>query len=124
VTLFAGVAFAAPYDKSGITDWTTPPAPGPEPTFTPPTPKRIKLPNGMALLVVENHALPIASMVLVVPGAGSASDPKSKPGIAAFTADMLDEGAGGLSAIQNKIGSARRSRSARPRTTPKLACRR
>ena len=59
-----------------------------------------KLKNGMSLLVIENHALPIVSMQLVVPGAGAACDPEGKGGLAAFTADLLDEGAGGLSAIQ------------------------
>ena len=99
LALSAG-AVAAPYDKSGISDWTQPPAPSAEPTFTPPTPHRMRLANGMALLVIENHKLPIVSMSLVVPNAGSSTDPKGKPGLAAFTADLLDEGAGGLTAIQ------------------------
>ncbi|HEY6037992.1 MAG TPA: pitrilysin family protein [Kofleriaceae bacterium] len=99
VALTAG-AVAAPWDKSGITDWTKAPAAAAEPTFTPPTPHRMRLANGMALLVIENHKLPIVSMSLVVPNAGSATDPKGKPGLASFTADLLDEGAGGLSAIQ------------------------
>jgi zinc protease len=97
---FAASASAAPFDKSGIADWTKPPAAAPEPTFVPPTAKRMKLANGMALLVIENHKLPIVSMHLLVPGAGTAYDPKAKPGVAAFTADMLDEGAAGLNAIQ------------------------
>ena len=96
----AATSSGAPYDKSGIADWTQPPAPSTEPTFTPPTPHRMRLANGMALLVIENHKLPIVSMDLVVPNAGSATDPKGKPGLAAFTADLLDEGAGGLTAIQ------------------------
>jgi predicted Zn-dependent peptidase len=101
VTCFlATSALAAPFDKSGIADWTKAPAPTAEATFVPPTAKRLKLANGMALLVVENHKLPILAMTLVVPGAGTAYDPKAKPGLAAFTADMLDEGAGGLTAIQ------------------------
>jgi zinc protease len=83
-----------------VKDWTKPPAPTKEPTFKAPVAKRLKLKNGMALLVVENHKLPILSMVLVVPGAGSADDPKGKFGVASFTADLLDEGAGGLSPIQ------------------------
>ncbi|HEY4055853.1 MAG TPA: pitrilysin family protein [Kofleriaceae bacterium] len=87
------------FPGSAIQDWTKTPAPTKEPTFTPPAAKRLKLANGMALLVVENHKLPIASMVLVVPNAGSAADPKGKYGLASFTGDMLDEGAGGLSAI-------------------------
>lgn len=89
----------APFDKSGIEDWTKPPPPTAEPTFKPPVAKRSKLRNGMSLLLVENHALPIVSMQLVLPGAGGAADPSAKGGLAAFTADLLDEGAGGLSAI-------------------------
>ena len=87
------------FDQSGIADWTKPPAPTTEPTFKPPVAKRLKLKNGMSLLVVENHKLPIVSISIVVPGAGSSSDPKGKGGLASFTADLLDEGAGGMSAI-------------------------
>ena len=68
----------------------------------------------MSLLVIENHALPIVSMSLVVPGAGAATDPTGKVGVAAFTADLLDEGAGGLSAIeiaeeQDRLGASIRA---------------
>ena len=90
---------AAPFDKSGIADWTKVPAPTAEPVFVPPVAKRMKLANGMALLVIENHKLPIIAMTLIVPGAGSSADPAGKAGLAAFTADLLDEGAGGLSAL-------------------------
>jgi predicted Zn-dependent peptidase len=101
----------APFDKSGIKDWTTPPKPTKEPTFNPPVVKRAKLANGMALLLVENHALPIVSLRMVVPGAGAATDPADKFGAASFTADILDEGAGGLSAIaiaeeQDRLGAS------------------
>ncbi len=96
---FTAEAGPSVFDKSGITDWTKPPAPTTEPTFKPPVGKRMKLKNGVQLLVVENHKLPIVSMTLVVPGAGYAADPKGKGGVAAFTADLLDEGAGGLSPI-------------------------
>jgi zinc protease len=104
--LLAATAQAAPpaapttFARSGIADWTKPPAPEAEPTFKPPVPRRLVLKNGLTVLVVENHALPIVAMRLVVPGAGAADDPTKKAGLAAFTADMLDEGAGGLSAIQ------------------------
>ncbi len=102
ILAIAFTADAAPsvFDKSGITDWAKRPAPTTEPAFTPPVGKRLKLKNGVQLLVVENHKLPIASMTLVVPGAGFAADPKGKGGLAAFTADLLDEGAGGLSPIE------------------------
>jgi zinc protease len=99
--LAAAPALAAPsvFDKSGISDWKTQPPPGKETAFKPPTAVRSKLKNGVQLLVVENHKLPIVSMALVVPGAGTAADPTGKGGLAAFTADLLDEGAGGLSPI-------------------------
>ncbi len=113
VFLASAVAFAQPADPfaaSPVKDWTKPPAATKEPTFKPPVAKRLKLKNGMALLVVENHNLPILSMVLVVPGAGSSGDPKGKYGLASFTADLLDEGAGGLSPIalaeeQDRLGA-------------------
>jgi zinc protease len=99
-TTLVAPALAAPYDKSSIADWTVAPAPTAEPTFTPPVAKRMRLANGMALLVVENHQLQIVSMELVIPNAGSATDPRAKPGLAALTADLLDEGAGGLTSLQ------------------------
>ena len=92
-------ASAAPFDKSGIADWTKPPAATAERAFTPPVAKRLRLANGLAVLVVENHTLPIAAMDLIVPGAGAAADPRQRAGLAAFTADMVDEGAGGMSAL-------------------------
>jgi zinc protease len=89
----------APFDRSGIADWIQPPAPGAEPASTPPTARRSKLKNGVAVVVIENHTLPIAAINVLVQGAGAAADPRHKRGLAAFTADMVDEGAGGLSAL-------------------------
>jgi len=110
VLLAAATASAAPFDKSGIADWTKAPPPAKEPAFKPPVAKRAKLKNGMSLLTVENHKLPIVSMTLIAPGAGASADPDGKAGLASFTADLLDEGAGGLSAIaiaeeQDRLGA-------------------
>jgi zinc protease len=112
VALLVGLApaGAAPFEKSGIADWTTPPASTAEPVFVPPVAQRMKLANGMAVLVIENRGLPIVAMQLLVPGAGSSMDPAGKGGLAAFTADLLDEGAGGLSALaiaeqQDRLGA-------------------
>ncbi len=104
----------APFEKSPVKDWTKAPPPTKEPAFKPPVAKRSKLKNGMSLLLVENHALPIVSMQLVLPGAGAANDPAGKGGLASFTADLLDEGAGGLSAIaiaeeQDRLGAGIRA---------------
>jgi zinc protease len=110
IAAVAGPAGAAPFDKSGIADWTVPPQPGPEPVFTPPVARRSQLGNGISVLIVENHTLPIAAIEVVVPGAGAAADPVQRGGLAAFTADMIDEGAGGLSAValaeeQRRLGA-------------------
>lgn len=102
VAAVAAVAVGAPnpvFKKSGITDWSAPPPPTAEPAFAAPVPVRLELANGIRLLVVENRQLPIASLMLVVAGAGAAADPAGKGGLAAFTADLLDEGAGGLGAL-------------------------
>lgn len=100
VALAAAVpAGAAPWETSGI-DWTKTPEVTAEPAFRAPRPKRVTLANGLKLVVVENHAVPLVAMELVVAGAGSASDPRGKSGLAAFAADLLDEGAGGLGALE------------------------
>ena len=49
------------------------------------------LANGLKLLIVEQHELPLADFVLLV-GSGSTADPAGKPGIANLTAQMLREG--------------------------------
>jgi predicted Zn-dependent peptidase len=96
----ATASAGSPWGKSGISDWTKVPPPGAEPTFRPPVPVRERLANGLTVLVIENHALPIVAMELVVPGAGAADDPAGQGGLAALTADLLDEGAGGRTALE------------------------
>lgn len=70
-----------------------------DPPFTfPPIVKR-RLTDGFGLWCIEEPALPLVSLLLVVP-AGSASDPDRLPGLASLTGDMLDEGSGSRSAIE------------------------
>ena len=76
-----------------------PPVPGPDQPVRFPAVTRFRLPNGLAVWFVERGQLPFVSVALHVP-AGSAIDPINLPGVAAFTADMLDEGAAGRSAIE------------------------
>lgn len=89
---------ALDWDAAGI-DWTKPPAPLPEPAFVPPAPTRFTLSNGAEVLLVENHRLPLVSVRFAIRSAGSRSD-GDLPGLAAFAADLLDEGAGPRSAIE------------------------
>lgn len=67
--------------------------------FTPPIPVAYKRPNGTEVWLLERHGLPLVSIELVVP-AGAASDPEGKGGLAATTANMLDEGAGKRGALE------------------------
>jgi zinc protease len=57
------------------------------------------LANGLAVLYVRRPEVPAVQAVLVTRG-GSADDPADLPGLASFTAGMLDEGAGGRSSLQ------------------------
>ncbi len=74
------------------------PAPGSEPAFRFPSVEKSRLENGLSVWTVERRALPMVTFVLLVP-AGAATDPDSRPGLAALTGDMLDEGSGTRSAI-------------------------
>ena len=60
-------------------------------------PHIFKLSNGLEVWVVERRVLPFAVFKLVVP-AGSVFDPDKKAGLAYLTANMIGEGAKGLSA--------------------------
>ncbi|HJU65680.1 MAG TPA: pitrilysin family protein, partial [Gemmatimonadaceae bacterium] len=55
--------------------------------------------NGLDLVVVEHHELPVADFILVV-GSGVEADPAAKSGLATLTATMLDEGTATRNALQ------------------------
>ncbi|MBI4364353.1 MAG: insulinase family protein [Candidatus Latescibacteria bacterium] len=69
----------------------TAPTAGPAAQVKLPMAKRFKLPNGLQVLLVESHRLPIVASVLVF-RSGSAQDPQDLPGLSGFAASMLDEG--------------------------------
>jgi zinc protease len=68
-----------------------PPPAGPPSTLSLPVAASFKLPNGLTVLLAEQHQLPIVSAHLVVLS-GSDANPVDKPGVASFTAQMLPEG--------------------------------
>ena len=72
---------------------------GPDPSFRFPEIGRRRLSNGLQVLTVEHHAVPLVSFLALLP-AGAATDPTERPGLAAVTSDMLDEGCGDLDAIE------------------------
>ncbi len=57
------------------------------------------LPNGLRVWTVHHAQVPLMAFTLLV-RRGASSDPAGKDGLAAFTADMLDEGSGDRSAIE------------------------
>ena len=66
--------------------------------ITPPTarstemiPKRILMPNGMVLLLVESHSIPMITARLTIKS-GSRCDPEKKAGLANLTASLLRSG--------------------------------
>ncbi|HXY52619.1 MAG TPA: pitrilysin family protein [Terriglobales bacterium] len=86
------------------------PPPGPASQLSLPVPGSFRLANGLTVLLVEQHKLPVVSADVFVL-AGSDANPISQPGLASFTAAMLTEGTKRRSAPQiaddaAQIGSA------------------
>jgi zinc protease len=72
-------------------DRSKPPQLGPPPRVALPPIVTRQLPNGLKLMIVEQHELPLADFVLLA-GSGGTADPAGKTGIANLTAQMLREG--------------------------------
>lgn len=75
------------------------PLPGKTPPFHFPAIERSTLSSGLRVWSVRHTSIPVATVMLLV-RRGSADDPPGKEGLAAITADMLDEGTGALSSIE------------------------
>ncbi len=57
-----------------------------------PRPAEVDLPNGLHLMVLEDHRLPQVTFQLIIRGAGGYYDPADTPGLASMTATMMREG--------------------------------
>ena len=64
-----------------------------------PTPQSATLSNGLTLLLNERRGLPLVAAAVVL-RTGSDTNPLDKPGLANFTAAMLDEGTATRNALQ------------------------
>jgi len=71
---------------------TTPPTLAPPPGLKMPAVQETRLANGLRLVVVSMHEVPLVQVILSVTGGGRDDGPL--PGLATFTAGMLDKGAG------------------------------
>ena len=74
----------------GSRPWVLP-AVGPDPPFRFPDVDKRTLANGVRLWTVEHRQASLITLVLVIP-TGAGSDPPHQAGLAALTADLLDEG--------------------------------
>jgi zinc protease len=77
----------------------TPPSAGLAKPLQVPVPASFKLANGLTVLVNSRPGLPVVSANLTFK-TGSGANPIDKPGLANFTAAMLDEGVEGKNALQ------------------------
>jgi len=57
-----------------------------------PRPVETVLPNGINLLILEDHRFPLVTVQFEIDGAGPIYEPAARPGLAATTARMLSEG--------------------------------
>ena len=87
------VVAAAPPDRSAL------PPLGPPPSLTLPSVQHRTLSNGLPVLIVEQHEVPVVQVSLVI-ARGSADDPVGKYGIASLTTSLLTEGAGSRSSLE------------------------
>ncbi|HEX8176770.1 MAG TPA: insulinase family protein [Pyrinomonadaceae bacterium] len=94
-----GKAKPKPQDQSALGGLYAQPKPKTDPTFKLPTIQRRKLSNGLEVVLVEQHELPVVSMNLMLK-TGAAADPQDKAGLASLTAALIDEGTKTRDALQ------------------------
>ena len=75
------------------------PEAGPSPELHLPVPTEFKLDNGLKVLLVEDHALPVVTAE-VVSRAGSVNNPQDKSGLATLTAEIMGDGTASRSLTQ------------------------
>jgi zinc protease len=80
-------------------DRSQPPALEPTPKLNLGPIQQNRLSNGLSVWLLEAHEVPLVQVNLLV-RAGGGDDPRGKFGVASLTANMLDEGAGGRTALQ------------------------
>lgn len=93
VTAHATADAQMPFDRSKI------PTLGPPPKISLPPIITRELPNGLKLMIVEQHEIPVADFVLLVGGGGTV-DPSGKGGLANLTAAMLTESTANRTSLQ------------------------
>ena len=98
-TALLALTFAGSIAGAQTVDRSKPPTLGPPPKVSLPPVVTRQLPNGLKLMIVEQHELPLADFVLVL-GGGGTRDPMNKGGVADLTSSMLIEGTTSRSALE------------------------
>lgn len=65
-----------------------------------PRPAEVDLPNGIHLMLLEDHRVPLVTFQLQIPGAGGYFDPADQLGLAQMTATMMREGTSKQTTLQ------------------------
>jgi zinc protease len=76
-----------------------PPAPGTPVATTLPVPVETRLANGLRVITVERHDLPLVTAALVATG-GGATDPSGRAGVGSLASDLMTKGTTTRSATQ------------------------
>jgi zinc protease len=88
-----GLAAAVAVSATVGAQTVNPPAPGPLRPYAFPPVEQFQLPNGLKVILVEKHTVPVVEARLIV-DAGSMREPASKNGLASITGSLLSEGTG------------------------------
>ena len=92
--LLSVISFAADFP-----DRTAPPSVGEPRPFDLPELQSFQLSNGLEVLLLEKHQVPIVQINLLLE-AGRVQEVEGQYGLASLTANLLDEGAGDMSALE------------------------
>ncbi|MFQ5747518.1 MAG: M16 family metallopeptidase [Gemmatimonadota bacterium] len=97
----AGLLLAAPGAAAQVVhvDRSAPPEIGPPPALRLPAIQRLHLSNGVPVVLMEKHEVPLVQVDLLV-REGSVNDPADRRGLADLTLAMLREGAGDRDALE------------------------
>ena len=98
----AATAHTAPHEKhdeqAQPVGLYAPPKAQPDPSFALPSIQRRTLSNGLEVVMVEHHDLPVVTLNMVLK-TGAAADPLDASGLASITSALLDEGTRRRSAL-------------------------
>src|SRR4051812_32145230 len=94
-----GLVFVSTAAISQTIDRSKVPVLGPPPKVSLPPIVTRQLPNGLKLMIVEQHELPLADFILVI-GRGGTVDPRGKEGVSNLTSSMLMEGTTSRTSLQ------------------------